>query len=85
MIKRHYDYVLENVSFTLERFVDENKRKFHQFLHFLMVDYLIIPDFITFYGKKNFEILTNFTRKRFLRPSCKITREIAKFCNFAII
>ena len=74
MIKRHYDYVLE-------RFIDENKSLFNQFLHFLFVHYLIDPYFIILYRKKNFEILTNFIRTRFLRP----TRKIAKFCKLATI
>ena len=34
--------------------------------------YVIDPYFIKFYQKKNFEILTNFTQTRFLRPTRKI-------------
>ena len=45
---------------------DENEDKFYQFLIFLIVYYLIDPDFIALYQKKNFKILTNFTRTRSL-------------------
>ena len=44
---------------------DENENQFYQFLIFLIVRHLIDPDFITFYRKKNFGILTNFTLTRF--------------------
>ena len=57
-------YESENVPSTLKLTMisDENG---NQFLIFLIVIYLIDPDFITLYRKKNFEILTNFTRTRF--------------------
>ena len=31
-----YDYLLENVSCTLERFIEENRSKFHHFLQILV-------------------------------------------------
>ena len=62
---------------------DENE---NQFYNLDISDYyLIYPDFILLYRKKNFEIFTNFTRTRFLRPTRKINRKIAKFCKLAII
>ena len=49
----------------------------NQFLIFLIVYYLIDPDFVTLYRKKNFKILSNFTRMGFLR--------LAKSRNFVIL
>ena len=64
---------------------DENENQFYQFLIFLIDYYLIDPDFIILYRKTNFEILTNFSRRSFLKPTPTITCKIAKFCSFAII
>ena len=54
----------EDVRSTLKLMMisDENE---NQILIFLIFIYLIDPDFVTLYRKKNFEILTNLTRTRF--------------------
>ena len=58
------------------------------------INYLIDPYFTMFYGKKNFEILTNFTRTRFLRPTrnkrefighSKLPKIITSLQNFEIL
>ena len=56
MINKRYDYVLGNVCCTSKRFIDKNKSRFHQFLQFLIVNYLIDSEFITLYRRKDFEI-----------------------------
>ena len=63
----------------------ENENQFYKSLMFLIVYYLIDPNFITLYRQKNFEILTNFTQTGFLRPTRKIPRKVAKFFTFEII
>ena len=50
---------------------DENENKF---LMFLIVYYQIDPNFMTLYGKKTINILTNFTQTQFLRQTRKIAQ-----------
>ena len=50
---------------------DENE---NQFLIFLIVIYLIDPDFITLYRKKNFEIIDQFHPNAILRRIRKIAQ-----------
>ena len=56
----------------------ENENQFYQFLIFLLVHYLIDPDYITFYRRKSSDQF---------HPNVifETTRKIAKFCSFAII
>ena len=71
---------------SLERVLTKVKANFINFCSFCMfVNYLIDPFFIIVYKKKNFEILTNFTRTRLVIATLKITSKIAKVCKFAVI
>ena len=54
----------EDVHSTLKLIMISDGNE-NQFLIFLIFIYLIDPDFITLYRKKNFEILTSLTQTQF--------------------